>query len=139
MITREADYAIRTVLFLARKFGDDPVSTSEIGKEMLIPYRFLRKISRELILNGLAVAKRGKNGGIFLSRNPKEISIFDVINIFDKRFLSLNRCCDGTNFVCDLQQTCRLHKCFCKIQKEICEKFTKVNFYQLISDEKANK
>lgn len=136
MITREADYALRAVYYLAQNYGSGPVSTTDTGNAMDIPYRFLRKISRELVLTGLAVAQRGKRGGLSLARHPEQITLFDVIKIFDKRFLALNHCC-ADDLYCDRVDECPVHHHFADLQNMISERLGRVSFAQLIADQKS--
>ena len=133
MITREADYALRTVLYLSENIGKGPVSTSLAGEKLQIPYRFLRKISRELIESGIARSQRGKQGGLLLNKSPDKISLLDVIVIFDKRFVTFNLCCSDTED-CDRKPGCRVHKYFNEIQTDVLTKLSSIYFSQILSD-----
>ncbi|MEI8139570.1 MAG: Rrf2 family transcriptional regulator [bacterium] len=55
MITRETDYSMRLVLALAErhKKGILSASSAEIAAEMDIPYRFLRKLVKRLVVGGI--------------------------------------------------------------------------------------
>ena len=52
-ITRQADYAVRAVLYLARLDGKQRAATSQIAKEQHIPPSFLAKIISQLSIAGL--------------------------------------------------------------------------------------
>ena len=47
-ITRQADYAVRAVLYLAKIGSDKRASTSQIAQEQQIPPSFLAKIVSQL-------------------------------------------------------------------------------------------
>ncbi len=47
-INRQTDYAVRVILALSKKEVGKRVSTSEIGREMLIPPALLQRIVAEL-------------------------------------------------------------------------------------------
>ena len=57
-ITRQADYAVRAVLHLART-GDARTATSTIAEEQRIPPSFLAKIVSQLSIAGLLHTSRG--------------------------------------------------------------------------------
>jgi Rrf2 family transcriptional regulator, nitric oxide-sensitive transcriptional repressor len=95
MITREVDYAIRAVLYLSMQDGRRLVATSELAEEMVVPYRFLRRIVQKLVDGGLVEAQRGKGGGVRLTRTGGEISLFDVLQTIDPKALCLNACLNG--------------------------------------------
>ena len=52
-ITRQADYALRAVIFLSRLNGDQKASTSFIAEKQQIPPSFLAKIVSQLSIAGL--------------------------------------------------------------------------------------
>ncbi len=97
MITREVDYAIRAVLYLSTQDGRRLVATSELAREMLVPYRFLRRIVQKLVDGGLVEAQRGKGGGVRLTRGCRDISLFDVLQTVDPKALRLNACLGGAD------------------------------------------
>jgi Rrf2 family protein len=110
MITREADYAIRVVVCLTQSERDGvSVSTMDISEQMKIPYRFLRRIVRRMVLAGLLNTRRGKSGGVKLGRAPRKISVWDVVNTFDPQGAKLNKCLAAER-ICDRVSTCLVHK-----------------------------
>lgn len=131
MITREADYAIRTVLHLARHFGKGPISTLEISETMEIPYRFLRKISHSLVEAGITGAVRGKQGGIFLKISPEAISLLDILQLFDDRAINLNICCKSEE-ACTRSSTCTIHTRLMGLQDRLRAEFAAFKFSELI-------
>ncbi len=131
MITREADYAIRTVLFLSQNHGKGAVSTTEISKKMDIPYRFLRKISHHLVESGIAGALRGKQGGIFLQTSPDKISLLDILQLFDERAITVNLCCKSDK-ACDRSNKCPVHTRLEALQETLQKEFADVKFSELI-------
>lgn len=111
MITREADYAIRTVLSLARRQeeGDAaPASTAALADEMQIPFRFLRKIVRKLVAAGMVASQRGNGGGISLVKPAGKLSLLEVLLAVDSKDLQLNHCLVDTN-ICGRSGFCRVH------------------------------
>ncbi len=131
MITREADYAIRTVLHLARHYGKGPISTMDISETMEIPYRFLRKISHNLVEAKIAGAVRGKQGGIFLNILPEEISLLDILKLFDERAINLNICCKSDD-ACSRSGDCPIHERLLKLQDRLQEEFSGLKISELI-------
>ena len=54
LITKDTDYAIRSLVFLAKNQGE-PASVAEISKALNISYTFLRKIMQALNKKGLTI------------------------------------------------------------------------------------
>ena len=67
-ITRQADYALRAMLFLSRQGQDQRSATSEIAKKQRIPPSFLAKIISQLSIAGLIHTSRGARGGVSIAR-----------------------------------------------------------------------
>ena len=62
-ITRQADYAVRAVLYLCQHGPTARIVTSEIGREQHIPVTFLAKIIAQLSSAGIVRSTRGAHGG----------------------------------------------------------------------------
>ena len=59
-ITRQADYAVRAVLYLARLGSGERAATSTVAEEQRIPPSFLAKIISQLSIGGLLHTSRGR-------------------------------------------------------------------------------
>jgi len=130
MITREADYAIRVVLCLSMDASGEPLSTAEIADTMDLPYRFLRRIVRKLAAARLVGAVRGKDGGIFLLRKPRQISLYEVLMLFDPDAVLFNRCYRPDS-CCPRQNYCTVHSRLKLVQDRLDGQLRKLNFAQL--------
>ena len=61
----------------------NPTQVRQIANRQGIPLRFLEQIFQDLKRAELVDGKRGRNGGYFLSRSPKVITIKDIIEATD--------------------------------------------------------
>jgi len=102
-ITRQADYAVRAVLYLAQLGSDQRAATSQIAQEQQIPPSFLAKIVSQLSVAGLLQTSRGARGGVSLARPPEQIALLEVVEAIDGPIL-LNECVSpsGTCIVGDV-------------------------------------
>jgi len=116
MITREADYAMRTVLYLAREQAKGvAVSTAVLAEEMDVPFRFLRRIVRTLVDAGIVSSQRGKGGGIQLARAKEQISLLEIIEAVDPKNIKFNTCLTGEG-VCSRSPQCAVHPELVRLQ-----------------------
>ena len=74
-ITRQADYAVRAVYYLAKMGPERRAATSQIAEVQQIPPSFLAKIVSQLSVAGLLQTSRGARGGVSLARAPEEITL----------------------------------------------------------------
>ncbi len=77
-ISAKADYAVRAAVELAAA-GDGPVKGERIAAAQSIPVNFLENILGELRASGLVRSQRGPEGGYWLTRDPAEITVADVM------------------------------------------------------------
>jgi Rrf2 family protein len=125
-ITRQADYAIRAIRYLAKQSPDDRVATSKVAKEMQIPPSFLAKIISQLSIAGLLKTSRGARGGVSLARQPKDISVLDVVEAIDGPIL-LNECV-GSNNPCVFQDDCLVHPIWLEVQEDLVKRLGETRF-----------
>ncbi len=83
MISNRCQYALKAMLELSLRHGQGTVTIGHIAAARKIPARFLEAILRQLKQAGLAASARGKEGGYFLARPPHEITMRQVIEIFE--------------------------------------------------------
>ncbi len=128
-ITRQADYAVRAVLHLARS-GDQRTATSTIAEEQKIPPSFLAKIISQLSIAGLLHTSRGARGGVTLAREAKDITLLEVIEAIDGP-IQLNECV-GNNGSCSFEGDCPLRPVWCDAQDELVQRLRSTNFFTLL-------
>jgi len=130
-ITRQADYAIRAVLYVARLSDNERAATSQIAKEQKIPPSFLAKIISQLSIAGLLQTSRGARGGVTLAKNPADISLLDVVEAIDGP-IALNECVhdDGA---CNFSGDCPMRSIWCEAQTDLVNKLKSTNFAQFIN------
>lgn len=130
-ITRQADYAVRAVLYLARLGPDRRAATSQIAQDQQIPPSFLAKIVSQLSVAGLLQTSRGARGGVSLARTPDEISLLEVVEAIDGPIL-LNECV-AANGVCTFGDDCPMRPVWCDAQAELVGRLRATNFAQFLN------
>jgi Rrf2 family protein len=136
-MTRETDYALRTVLYLARQAPESTVSTAALSVSMRIPYRFLRKIVAKLVTAGLVRSRRGKGGGLCLASDAAEISLLTVVKATEPNIVQLNECLvDAAR--CSRSACCVVHEELGRIQSALSGALASVTFRELVAREAAN-
>ena len=76
------DYGLRAVLYLASKKGT--CSSKDIAQDMSIPRDYLIQLAQLLRNAGIIEARPGKHGGYRLARDPKDITLLQIINALDE-------------------------------------------------------
>jgi Rrf2 family protein len=125
-ITRQADYAVRAVTYLAQIGSERRAATSQIAQEQQIPPSFLAKIVSQLSVAGLLQTSRGARGGVSLARDPVAITLLEVVEAIDGPIL-LNECV-GDSGACIFAEECPMHPIWCEAQLELVSKLRTTNF-----------
>lgn len=130
-ITRQADYAVRAVLHLAKVGNAERSATSTIAKEQNIPPSFLAKIISQLSIAGLLHTSRGARGGVTLARDPKDITLLEVVEAIDGP-IQLNECV-GNNGTCTFDDNCPIKPVWCDAQEELVTRLRGTNFADMLT------
>jgi Rrf2 family protein len=128
-ITRQADYALRAMTYLAKLDPTQRAATSQIAETKKIPPSFLAKIISQLSIAGLIHTSRGARGGVTLSRPADEISILEVIEAIDGP-IALNECTVSPEG-CPFSGDCPIHGLWCDTQAELVAKLRSTTFATL--------
>ena len=128
-ITREGDYGIRSILYLARQPFNKVSFVNEISEESKIPRSFLAKILQKLVKAKIVRSYRGVKGGFSLTRPARDITPLDVLNAIEGR-LAINICLVDKK-KCNYSKHCPTHFMWVAVQAKIVETLKKTNFEDL--------
>ena len=82
MLSQTLEYALRAVVHLAMHDGE-ALKTSDIADRTKVPAAYLSKVLQGLRAEGIVQLQRGIGGGVRLARDPKQLTILDVVNAVD--------------------------------------------------------
>ena len=129
LITRDTDYGIRAICYLARR-GGEVVSVAELVEALGVPRPFLRKILQLLHHQGMLKAYKGQGGGFSLAISPAKISLVGVMRVFQGRF-SLNQCLLKKAF-CPRRDYCGLRKKILAVERRTFRDLNKITIGSLL-------
>ena len=105
-VSQTAEYALRAVIRLAQQPGVAQ-TTQQLAEATLVPQSYLPKVLQPLTRAGLVTAQRGSHGGYTLDRNPKTLSVLDIVNCVDP-LRRIHHCQSGSN--AEGRSLCGLHQ-----------------------------
>ncbi len=117
IFSRECEYAIQSVLYLALKRRDERTSIRELAGRLSIPYHFLGKILQRLTRKGLLVSHKGPLGGFALSMPPEEITLFHIVEAIDGT--AFTRLCVLGFSECTPERPCSVHEYWSTLRDNI--------------------
>jgi Rrf2 family protein len=106
-LTKKADYGLIAVRHLAEHADLGACSAKDLAEMYAIPQEALAKILQRLARAKLLVSQHGTNGGYVLSREPRKISVLEVIRaiegpLFMTSCKSVRGC--GTSLKCTVRE-----------------------------------
>lgn len=112
MLSKKTQYAFHALTYLAENSEKGPILISEISQERNISLKFLENILLEMKKAGVLGSKKGKGGGYYLIKPPKDVVLAKIIRALDGPIallpcVSLNyyeRCEDCDEAVCGLNR-----------------------------------
>lgn len=104
-ITRYTDYSLRVLMFVALK-GDELSTIREIAESYDISKNHLMKVVQELNSKGYLHAIRGKNGGLRLRGEARDINLGELVRSTEQDLTLVE--CFGNSSQCALTPTCQL-------------------------------
>jgi Rrf2 family protein len=128
-ITRQADYAVRSMVHLAELPLDGRISTASISAAEGIPLPFLTKVISRLATAGLVTTSRGMGGGVSLGRSPEQISLLQVVEAVDGPIM-LNHCLLRQG-ACERDAHCAAHEVWSEIQSRLVSELGSVTMRDL--------
>ncbi|HXQ25031.1 MAG TPA: SUF system Fe-S cluster assembly regulator [Candidatus Acidoferrales bacterium] len=102
-----ADYGLVLMTCIARGQGTGaPLRTArDLARESRLPLSTVSKLLKELLQSALLISHRGIKGGYVLAREPREISVLEMIAAIEGP-MAFTECSTDVTGLCDLEPCC---------------------------------
>ena len=127
-ISKASEYAILFLTQLAKNKKKGPVNLEQITNQTGLPYKFLSRIVLKLKKAGLILSTKGAAGGYQLSKNPKQITLIQIIKAVESRTWFVS-CLGGK---CVLEKSCSHKQIWSRLQKKLNLEMEKIKLSDLI-------
>lgn len=106
-LTKRGDYTVRAAIHLARRWDDGLAKVREIAADMALPRSYTPQVLGLLVGAGLAEAKAGRDGGYRLVRDPRSISLLDIVEAAEGPLRATD--CTLRGGPCRWEDVCAVH------------------------------
>ncbi len=130
MLTRAGDYALRSMVYLAKQTDGKITILGEIAEKQGIPKNFLAKILQVLTKAGLVKSHQGVNGGYSIGIPMDSIDLKKIIETVEGPIF-LNRCLIRVG-ECDRDNSCPMHDVWVEAQGKLMEVLTNTTLGDVI-------
>jgi len=107
MLTQTGEYALRAMVYMARKETDAYCGVKEIAASTGVPANYLAKILQLLARAKVLDSQKGFGGGFKVARELSKISLMDIVDPLE-RIDKFRQCVLGQR-LCNDQVACPLH------------------------------
>ncbi len=119
MLSKKTKYGLKAMAYIAKKKMKEPVAISEISREENISKKYLEAILLDLKKANILTSKKGKTGGYYLLKPPKQIKLSEIIRTLEGPIAML--ACVSLNFYekcedCPSETECLTHKLMLKLR-----------------------
>jgi Rrf2 family protein len=120
-VSKEADYALRVLFTLVEHFGGAPIPIRELARRNDVPKRFLEQIMLKLKAQGWVDSVAGVRGGYVLARVPSEITMGEVVRLFNGILAPID-CVSVTGYKrCSQESVCRFRRVFLDVRNYVAD------------------
>jgi FeS assembly SUF system regulator len=108
-LSKLTDYALVVMSCMARSQGQSFRNARDLALELQLPLPTVSKLLKQLLQGGLLVSNRGMKGGYSLAREPREISLAEIIAALEGP-IALTECSTDIIGMCKLEPCCAIKK-----------------------------
>ena len=137
-LTTKGRYAVMAMADLAANQSLKPVSLSDIASRQNISLSYLEQLFSKLKNQKLIKSIRGPAGGYILEKNPREITVSNIIYAVDDQVKTL-KCKKESKKGCHGKTVkCITHNLWDDLEKHINEFFDNVSLNDLVNQKKTD-
>ena len=125
------DFALRTLLFLGSRRGER-VCVRDVADFYGISSDHVSKVVQQLSRHGVVRTDRGRTGGLSLAREPGQITVGEIVELFEGPVSLLE--CVSTPGVCVIQPQCRLRRVLDRAGARLIRELKEVTLADLVAD-----
>lgn len=119
MLSKKTKYGLKALAFIARQKDKTPVQIASVADSENISHKFLESILLTLRKSGFLGSKKGKGGGYYLLKEPKEIKMASVMRVLEGPIAMVP--CVSLNFYekcedCPDENVCSVHNLMIEVR-----------------------
>ena len=135
MLSKKTKYGLKALSYMARQKDKTPVQIATIAKSESISQKYLESILLTLRKSGYLGSKKGKGGGYYLLKDPKDIKMAPIMRILEGPIAMVP--CVSLNFYekcddCPDENACAAHNLMIEVRDSTLNIFNNRSLADLI-------
>lgn len=137
MLSKKTKYGIKALTYICGHASDGPIPIAIISEAENISHKFLETILLTLKKGGIVSSKKGKGGGYYLLKDPKEIFMSDIIRLLSGPIAMVP--CVSLNFYekcddCPDEETCGVNRLMLEVRDSTLKVLKQKSLAQLTNE-----
>lgn len=129
IISSKGKYGLVALMDICLYSGSEAVTLKSVSKRQNISERYLEQIFSILRKGGIITSKKGAQGGYFLARKPKDITVGEILNILEGDLKIVSPSEEKNDIECFMQK-----KIWNNINRQIETYFNSITLEELVKD-----
>lgn len=130
MLSQTSQYALRTVLQLARMPEGERGAAVDLARTVGIPGNYLSKTLHQLARAGVVTSTRGKHGGFVLAKPADRLTLAEVVAPFQEMG---ERVCLLGRATCSDARPCAAHAHWKRVAEQVARFFSRTTIADLLT------
>ncbi|BEP28960.1 RrF2 family transcriptional regulator [Helicovermis profundi] len=138
-LSTKGRYGLRAMFELALNYEKGPISLHSISKRQDISLNYLEQLFSQLKKAGLVKSVRGKQGGYFIEKEPKEIFVGEILAILEGELAPTECVKDlSKDDNCSYADYCVTRTIYNEIKKSIHDVVYSINLQDMLDEHYEN-
>lgn len=133
IVSTKGRYALRVMVCLAQRGGEEHIPLKEIAETEEISQKYLESIMGTLSKAGFLDAVHGKGGGYRLNRKPEEYTIGSILKLTEGGLTAVSCTTQGAS-ACSRSVCCQAKPMWDKLDQMIDDFFEGITLADLLKD-----
>ena len=133
IVSTKGRYALRVMVSLAQRAGEEYIPLKEIAEEESISQKYLEAIMTTLSKADFVDAVHGKGGGYRLHRSPEDYTVGSILKLTEGGLIAVSCTSQGAS-ACSRSECCNALPMWEKLDKMINDFFEGITVADLVRD-----
>ena len=131
----------RFAIYAIMELGENPeeiLTVKHIAEKYTISEHHVAKVMQQLVRVAMVRSIRGIGGGFQINKDPKEITLMDIVEIFEPLHIQRGCLLAGSPENCHQENACRIAEVFNEIQEQAYYTLKSLSIATLVSPKKIS-
>jgi len=140
-LSTKGRYGVHAMYDLALHYGQGPISLRSVAERQGISEHYLEQLMGVLRKAGYVKSVRGAQGGYELTKDPKDITVGDIVRVMEGPIAPVDCLLNGKtdNLYCDKAARCVTRNVWEQVQLSITSVLESISLADLCKDDATNK